>query len=299
MSEEMRENSAEHAPMSGPAPMGPVNPPVSMAPNCSNGQLYTIKSGDTLFFIAKRFNVSLQDLIHANPQIPDPNMIFPGQVICIPAGRVALTGCPNGVTYTVRSGDTMYEIAQRYNISLAALIAANPQISDPNLIFPGQTLCVPGGEIVSCPGGQIYKVVKGDSLFTIAQRFGVTLDALIRANPQIKNPDLIFPGQDVCIPTAPTPVSCPNGTLYTVRSGDTLWDISNRNNISLSALVAANPQIPDPNLIFPGQTICIPGAPIPMPAPMPMPSPVPIPIPMPMPVPTIRTPSAPTASTAS
>ena len=55
------------------------------------------------------------------------------------------TFCPPGFQgrYTVVSGDTMWLIAQRFGVSLQALISANPQISDPNLIFPGDVLCVP------------------------------------------------------------------------------------------------------------------------------------------------------------
>lgn len=57
--------------------------------------------------------------------------------------------------------------------------------------------------------GFFYTVVSGDTLFTIAQRFGVSLQALINANPQIPNPNLIFPGQVICIPAAPRPtVEC-------------------------------------------------------------------------------------------
>ena len=52
--------------------------------------------------------------------------------------------------------------------------------------------------------GFIYTVQAGDSMFLIAQRFGVSLDALIAANPQIPNPNLIFPGQQICVP-APAP----------------------------------------------------------------------------------------------
>ncbi len=56
-----------------------------------------------------------------------------------------------------------------------------------------------------CPGGFIYTVQPGDTLFFIAQRFGVSLQALLAANPQITNPNLIFPGQQICIPPVPTP----------------------------------------------------------------------------------------------
>lgn len=113
-----------------------------IVPPCPNGQLYTVKSGDTLFFIARRYNISLQSLIDANPQITDANTIFPGQVICVPTGGQGID-CTNGQTYRVVRGDTMFEIARRFGISLESLIRANPQISNPNLIFPGQEICIP------------------------------------------------------------------------------------------------------------------------------------------------------------
>ncbi len=202
-------------------------------------------------------------------------------------GLQAALPCPNGQLYTVRTGDTLFFIARRNNISLQSLIDANPQITDANVIFPGQVICIPViGPEVTCPNGQIYRVVRGDTMFEIAQRFGISLESLIRANPQIADPNRIFPGQEICVPIAPQPI-CPNGTLYTVRSGDTLFEIARRNNITLASLIAANPQITNPNLILPGQVICIPAAgmfeePIPFPTPLPMPTePVPLPEPMP------------------
>lgn len=210
--------------------------------------------------------------------------------------------CPNGQLYTVRSGDTLFFIARRNNISLQSLIDANPQITDANTIFPGQVICIPTvGPDVPCPNGQIYRVVRGDTMFEIAQRFGISLESLIRANPQIADPNRIFPGQEICIPITPRP-NCPNGTLYTVQSGDTLFEIARRNNITLASLLAANPQITNPNLIFPGQEICIPALEAipfveePMPMPTPMPEPMPLPEPMPPiahPMPTVPVPVRP------
>ena len=157
-------------------------------------------------FYRAAFGVS-ERLIAANPHIANPSLIYPGDVLCVPGvpsgGRVPAS-CPSGFQgrYTVQSGDTMYLIAQRYGISLNALIAANPQIGDPNLIFPGDVLCVPGGPPSqgrvpkSCPAGfkGRYTVQAGDTMFLIAQKFGVSLNALIDANPHISNPNLIFPG---------------------------------------------------------------------------------------------------------
>ena len=203
----------------------------------------------------------------------------------------ASLSCPNGQLYTVRSGDTLFFIARRNNISLQNLIDANPQITDPNTIFPGQIICIPtAGPDVSCPNGQIYRVVRGDTMFEIARRYGISLESLIRANPQIADPNQIFPGQEICIPVAPRP-SCPNGTLYTVRSGDTLFEIARRNNITLASLIAANPQITNANQILPGQEICIPMAgPVPFVEPAPLPTPIPQPMPLPEPMPPIAHP---------
>lgn len=109
----------------------------------------------------------------------------------------------------VQKGDTLFKIAQREGVSLEALIAANPQIKDPNLIFPGQKVFIPAKPHPHPhpkphpkpePTTRVYIVQQGDTLFKIAQRFGVSLDALIRANPQIKDPNLIFPGQKILIP---------------------------------------------------------------------------------------------------
>lgn len=160
-----------------------------------NGFFYIVRPGDTMFLIARRFNVNLQLLISANPQVSNPNLIYPGQILCIP---INVPACPNGFIYTVRPGDTMYLIAMRFNISLPSLIAANPQIMNPALIFPGQNLCIPVFQ--TCPGGFVYIVQPGDTLFSIAIRFNTTVEAIRRLNPQIPPSNLIFAGQAICIP---------------------------------------------------------------------------------------------------
>jgi tyrosinase len=98
--------------------------------------------------------------------------------------------------YIVHSGDTFSAIAARFGVTLAALEAANPQIADPNRIFPGQVVTIPGSS--PAPGSD-YVVQSGDTLTAIANRFGVTLAALEAANPQIANPNRIFPGQIITV----------------------------------------------------------------------------------------------------
>lgn len=160
------------------------------------GKKYTVKQGDTLFLIAKRYGVPLNALIAANPQISDPNVIYPGQIICIPDSYPPTC---NGKYYNVKSGDTLYTIAQKTGVPLNVLELANPQITDPNKIFPGQILCIPTSYPASCTG-QLYVVKQGDTLYLIAKKYRVSLNKLIAANPQISNPDVIYPGQIICIP---------------------------------------------------------------------------------------------------
>ena len=253
---------------------------------------YTVRAGDTMFFIAQRFGVSLQALINANPHIPNPALIFPGDVLCVPGPPPPVTcripaTCPPGFQgrYTVQPGDTMFLIAQRFGVSLQALINANPHIPNPALIFPCDVLCVPGvAPPVPCripatcpPGFQgRYTVQPGDTMFLIAQRFGVSLQALINANPHIPNPALIFPCDVLCVPGPPSvdcriPATCPPGFQgrYTVQPGDTMFLIAQRFGVSLQALINANPQIPNPALIFPCDVLCVPGKPPPPPPPPP------------------------------
>lgn len=188
-----------------------------------------------------------------------------------PAPAPTPTPTPTGAV-TVQSGDTLSGIAQRNGVGLDALLSANPQIRNPDLIYPGQTVHLPGGG-----GGGEVTVRSGDTLSAIAARNSVTLGALLSANPQISNPDLIHPGQVVRLPGGAAATH-----EVTVRSGDTLSGIAARNGVTLDALLSANPQINNPDLIHPGQAVHVPGggsAPAPSPGPGPGPGPAPAPAP--------------------
>jgi len=108
---------------------------------------YTVKSGDSMAKIAAAHGVTIGALLRANPQIEDPSLIFPGQQIIIPGGAepaVEPTGTPVfSELYRVRSGDTMRKIARVFGVPLAALVAANPHIIDPDIIRVGQVVHVP------------------------------------------------------------------------------------------------------------------------------------------------------------
>jgi LysM repeat protein len=176
----------------------------------------------------------------------------------------------NPGTYTVQLGDWLGKIAQQFGVSTQALIAANPGIN-PNLISPGQVLNIPGaGSTVPPPpsGGTnppaanpgTYTVRRGDWIFAIARRYGITVPQLLAANPGV-NANFIYPGLVLNIPGGPSTGTNPppSGTssAYTVQVGDTLFTIAVRFHTTTYALQIAN-HLANPNFIYPGQSLIIP-----------------------------------------
>ena len=117
-------------PTGGSTPSTPSTPPTSTT-------RYTVQAGDTLYRIAARYGTTVTAIANAN-NITNVNLIRVGQVLVIPAGTSGTTQ----VRYTVQAGDTLYRIAQRYNTTVSAIAAAN-NITNTNLIRPGQVLIIP------------------------------------------------------------------------------------------------------------------------------------------------------------
>ena len=165
--------------------------------------------------------------------------------------------CPSGTQpYTIRAGDTYYSLAIRFNTTVEAIMAANPGV-DPNRLMIGQRICIPGAPAPGqCPAGtQPYIIQAGDTFYSLAIRFNTTVAAIMAANPGV-DPNRLMIGQRICIPRQGVP-PCPGGQYYTIRSGDTLFALANRFNVTVSEIIAANPGI-DPNALRVGQIICIP-----------------------------------------
>lgn len=165
-------------------------------------QTYTVRSGDTLYAIALRYRVTVQQLARAN-NITNTNLIRVGQVLVIPGSGGTVTPPPPPTTsqrYTVRSGDTLYAIALRYNTTVARIAAVN-NISNTSLIRVGQVLTIsgPGGGTTPPPATSVtYTVRSGDTLYSIALRHNTTVARIVSAN-NITNPNLIRVGQVLTI----------------------------------------------------------------------------------------------------
>lgn len=165
----------------------------------TTGATYTVKAGDTLYSIAGRYNVTLAQLVSVN-NIPNASLIRVGQVLMIPGKATTPPPAPGTtVNYTVKSGDTLYSIAGRYNTTVAQIVSAN-KLPNANLIRVGQVLKIPGKSTTPPPVTTTrYTVKAGDTLYSIANRYGTTVQKVMAAN-SITNPRLLQIGRVLVIP---------------------------------------------------------------------------------------------------
>lgn len=218
----------------------------------SCGTSYTVQKGDTLGAIAKTCSTSVAALKLANPNLGQ--YIYAGQTLMLPG---AYWDNGNGyATYIVTRGDTLKSLAARFGTSMDMLASLNA-ITNYNLIYEGQRMIVPSGNAVPVPppttppptSGTTYTVQKGDTLRKIADRIGVTVDDILKVNPQIANANVIYVGQVINLPAS--------AAYHTVQSGDTMRKIAARYNTTVDVLTALNPQIKDINKIYVGQVVRI------------------------------------------
>ncbi|RYG73169.1 LysM peptidoglycan-binding domain-containing protein [Lentibacillus lipolyticus] len=142
------------------------------------------------------------------------------------------------VIHVVGSGETLWQIANRYRVDMNAIIQLN-ELPNPNQLVPGQALVIP------VPGTS-HIVKSGETLWSISQRYGVSLDALVQAN-QLSNPNQLQVGTMLIIPPS----------THTIQPGETLWQIANQYGVTVQALINEN-QIQNPNMIYPGVQLIIP-----------------------------------------
>ena len=167
---------------------------------------YTVQRGDTLLEIAQRYGTTVQEIVNIN-NISNPNLIYPGQIL-----RILTNSTINGsetrgagsITYTVRKGDTLSQIAKAYGVTVRHIVEIN-SIQNPNLIYPGQKLRITEStstklneEVTQNITRYTYIVRRGDTLSQIAKIYGVSVSYLANIN-NITNPNLIYPGQRIRI----------------------------------------------------------------------------------------------------
>ncbi len=159
----------------------------SAAAPVSSTAYYTVQPGDTLTAIARRYGVSVQALALANG-LANANRIYTGQRLLIPGYSDGGPGCN---VYTVQRGDTLTSLARYFGVTTNALAQANG-IRNINRIEVGQRLCIPNR--MPAPSPTYYTVQRGDTLTSIARRFGTTGYALQQLN-RLSDPNRIQVGQ--------------------------------------------------------------------------------------------------------
>ncbi|WP_119065432.1 LysM peptidoglycan-binding domain-containing protein [Aggregatilinea lenta] len=203
----------------------PTSTPVSSSGGFSSTVTYVVQRGDTVSALAAQYGSTVAAIVQAN-SLSNSALIYVGQTLIIPVTSpytvpptftpAPIYGQPGaqptavasvGGTYTVAYGDTLTSIAARYNTTAAVLAQLN-NIVNPNLIYSGQVLSIPGVVVVPtvptqpttpATGATTHTVRPGENLYRISLMYGVTMDALQRANG-IYNPNLIFTGQILTIP---------------------------------------------------------------------------------------------------
>lgn len=229
-----------------------------VAPSDQTNTTYVVQKGDTLYSIASAYNTTVDELANLNDL--DNDLLTVGQTLQIPStGNNVDTNVTGTNMYIVQKGDTLYSVALKYNTTVDAIKNKNNLTS--NILSVGQTLIIPAdtestGQDTT-PSENIngtYVVQKGDSLWSIANRFGVTVNELIAAN-DLKDSILTI-GQVLIIPDQDVVNDSTNSNLYIVQKGDSLWSIANRFGVSVNSIRMINNLTSD--ILSIGQTLIIP-----------------------------------------
>ena len=203
-------------------------------------EIYTVKKGDSLWKIANKYNTTVEKLKSANNL--KTNTLSVGQKLVIPSISVS----PEiSDTYIVQKGDSLWSIANKFNMTVSELKNLNNLTN--NLLSIGQVLKIKDS---SNNGKTTYTVQKGDSLWVIANKYGIITEELKSYNNLTSN--LLSIGQVLKIPQGKTSTE----NIYTVKKGDSLWTIANRYNTTVEKIKVLNNLTS--NLLSIGQQLKIP-----------------------------------------
>lgn len=203
-------------------------------------EIYTVKKGDSLWKIANKYNTTVEKLKSANNL--KTNKLSVGQKLVIPSISVSPEVSD---TYIVQKGDSLWSIANKFNMTVSKLKNLNNLTN--NLLSIGQVLKIKDS---FNNGKTTYTVQKGDSLWVIANKYGITTEELKSYNNLTSN--LLSIGQVLKIPQGKTSTE----NIYTVKKGDSLWTIANRYNTTVEKIKVLNNLTS--NLLSIGQQLKIP-----------------------------------------
>ncbi|WP_395639207.1 LysM peptidoglycan-binding domain-containing protein [Pseudolysinimonas sp.] len=226
---------------------------------------YTVQAGDTVAAIAGRHGVSTASVLAVNG-LGWKSLIFPGQVLKLAAGASAapVATAQEGGRYTIATGDTVSRIAAKFGVPVESILSANG-LSWSSIIYPGQTIAIPAAaapapsiELVSAttptaestpaPVTSTYTIQSGDTVSSIAARFGVSTQAVLDANG-LSGSSIIYPGRTLVIPAAGGASSGGTGSGGT-SSGVTELTAEQEGNARIIIQVGREQGVPDYGIII-------------------------------------------------
>ncbi len=228
--------------------------------------IYKVTKGDTLWSISQKYNTSLETILAYN-NIKEKDILSLGQIIKIPQNNFQTT---DYIIHIVKKGETLWSIAQRYNLCVDLILATN-NIANSELISIGQEMKIPShknavaetnivnqavidkknnniNNNISQPENAepiVYTVKAGDNLWNISRKYGVSVEVIIEVN-NLRDKDLLSLGQKLEIPAIGGRISDSNQKqeptiiTYTVVKGDTLWSISQRYDVKMISIISVN-----------------------------------------------------------
>lgn len=245
----------------------------------------TVKAGDTVWALASRHGVSVEQVLRLN-KLKASSLIFPGQKLTLSEGaslpkpttkkskpaRSASKTSASAKTYTVRSGDTLSGIAAKHGVSLSTLFKAN-KMNGSTIIYPGQKIKLsgsaaaparaaakpaaakPAAKAKAAPkpaaASKTYTVRAGDTLSGIAAKHGLSLSAIFKAN-NFNGSTIIYPGQKIKLNgTATAAKSAPkaaaqDNSLVSNKFLHYTYDAQTHTNANVSKRTLLSRQVPSP-----------------------------------------------------
>ncbi len=229
-----------------------------MAENGAVYYLHTVRAGETLYSISKRYQASLEEVRRVNPYASEG--IRPGDLLKIPAGpeRAAGTVSPQAgeariILHKVQRKETLYFISRKYGVTIDDILSYNPGLSQ---LKRGETIRIPQWGSAPMPGAKPHDqgekgthwVQPGETLYSISRRYGVAVTALLEENPQARE---LKSGMRLTIPgrssgdsadVSHTPAH-EEYITHTIQPGETLYSLSKRYGVSAERLVELNPSL--------------------------------------------------------
>jgi LysM repeat protein len=249
------------------------------AKSLARQSVYEVAPGDTVALIAKKFAIGKSELMRIN-KLNESSLIMPGQVLRLVDNAVqpsVIEKTLGPVQHTVKQGETLSQIGNRYSIKLPTLLALN-QLKERSIIFPGQRLTVrsvnPASVVEPSGSSKEHVVATGETLTQIAKRHSVSLATLLKANRLTKT-SMIFVGQRLDVPSAsaatadqtkanvsgntigkPTKICLFHG-FHKIKAGETISKLAGVFGVSTQALLSAN-NLTLNSTIFVGQKLVVP-----------------------------------------